>query len=244
MAPHTITLAGNTDSDGFRREARALLAALVAPDEVDWVIDAGAAAQRFSRPAGPAGSRAATSAGITHPLVPRSFMSMCETVILHNAPLRFGLLYRLLWRLVHEPGLLHDPRDRDRVQALHMAQAVRRDMRKMKTLVHFSVVDDTPGTQALYLAWFDPDHHVVEAVAPFFARRFAQLRWAILTPERSVRWQGQMLEFGPGAPPIAAADRLGRYRDVFGDLAARRQPALNNGRGSAPARSSRPGSAP
>ena len=196
--------------------------------QVDWVIDAGAAAQRFSRPAGPAGSRAATSAGITHPLVPRSFMSMCETVILHNAPLRFGLLYRLLWRLVHEPGLQHDPRDRDRVQALHMAQAVRRDMRKMKTLVHFSVVDDTPGTQALYLAWFDPDHHVVEAVAPFFARRFAQLRWAILTPERSVRWQGQMLEFGPGAPATAASDGLGRYREVFEKQAARHPPAVNS----------------
>jgi DNA polymerase len=244
MAPHTITLAGNIDSDGFRREARSLLAALVAPDQVDWVIDAGAETQRFSRPAGLAATRGAASAGITHPLVPRSFMSMCETVILHNAPLRFGLLYRLLWRLVHEPGLQHDPRDRDRVQALHMAQAVRRDMRKMKTLIHFSVVADAPGAQALHLAWFDPDHHVVEAVAPFFARRFAQLRWAILTPERSVRCQGQVLEFGPGVPPNAAADGLERYRNVFETLAARRQPAINSDRGSASARNSRPGSAP
>ena len=244
MAPHTITLAGNIDSDGFRREARSLLAALVAPDDVEWVIDAKAATQCFSRPSGPAAPRATASAGVTHPLVPRSFMSLCETVILHNAPLRFGLLYRLLWRLVHEPGLQYDPRDRDRVQALHMAQAVRRDMRKMKTLIHFDVVDDAPGAEGLYLAWFDPDHHVVEAVAPFFARRFAQLRWAILTPERSVRWQGQMLEFGPGAPPNAAADGLDRYREVFEKLAARRQSAINSDKGSAPARSSRPDSAP
>jgi DNA polymerase len=243
MAPHTVTLAGNIDSDGFRREARALLAALVAPDDVDWVIDPRAATQRFSRPAGLSAPRSA-SAGLTHPLVPRSFMSLCETVILHNAPLRFGLLYRLLWRLVHEPGLQYDPRDRDRVQALHMAQAVRRDMRKMKTLIHFDVVDDTPGAEGLYLAWFDPDHHVVEAVAPFFARRFAQLRWAILTPERSVRWQGQMLEFGPGAPATAASDGLGRYREVFEKLAARHPPAVSSDRGSAPARSSRPDSAP
>jgi hypothetical protein len=42
-------------------------------------------------------------------------------------------------------------------------------------------------------------HHIVAATAPFFARRFAQMRWAILTPERSVRWDGKRLAFGPGA---------------------------------------------
>jgi len=244
MAPHTITLAGNTDSHGFRREARALLAGLVAPDEVNWVIDTQAAAERFSKPTGPAAPRAAASAGITHPLVRRSFMSLCETVILHNAPLRFGLLYRLLWRLVHEPDLQHDPRDADRLRALHMAQAVRRDMQKMKALVHFSVIDEGSGAEALHLAWFDPDHHIVEAVAPFFATRLATLRWAILTPERSVRCEGRLLEFGPGAPQAGAADRLGRYRHVFEAEPGRLQSTIRSDTGSAPAQSSRPDSAP
>lgn len=244
MAQHTVTLAGNTDSHGFRREARALLASLVAPDEVNWVIDTQAAAQRFSKPAGTAAPRAAASVGLAHPLVRRSFMSLCETVILHNAPLRFGLLYRLLWRLVHEPDLQHDPRDADRVRALHMAQAVRRDMQKMKALVHFSVVDEGSGTEALHLAWFDPDHHIVEAVAPFFASRLASLRWAILTPERSVRWQGQLLEFGPGSSQAAAADRLGRYRHVFETDLPHPASTLRSDRGSAPGQSSRPDSAP
>jgi hypothetical protein len=36
------------------------------------------------------------------------------------------------------------------------------------------------------VAWFEPEHYIVEAVAPLFERRFAQMRWAILTPERSV----------------------------------------------------------
>lgn len=244
MAPHTVTLTANTDSHGFRREAGALLASLVAPDEVNWVIDASAAAERFSQPAGPGTPRASASAGITHPLVRRSFMSLCETVILHNAPTRFGLLYRLLWRLVHEPDLQHEPRDADRVRALHMAQAVRRDMQKMKTLLHFHAIDEGPGTEALHLAWFDPDHHIVEAVAPFFASRLAHLRWAILTPERSVRWDGHLLEFGPGTPQSAAIDRLGRYRHVFETEPARPPSTLRNDRGSAPGRSSRPDSAP
>jgi DNA polymerase len=46
------------------------------------------------------------------------------------------------------------------------------------------------GAGHRHVAWFEPEHHVVEAVAPFFARRFAQMRWSILTPERSVRWDG------------------------------------------------------
>ena len=39
------------------------------------------------------------------------------------------------------------------------------------------------------------------------------MRWAILTPERSVRWDGAQLVFGPGArreqaPPADAGDSL------------------------------------
>ncbi|WP_043820802.1 DUF4130 domain-containing protein, partial [Rubrivivax gelatinosus] len=48
-------------------------------------------------------------------------------------------------------------------------------------------------------AWYEPAHHVVDAVAPFFARRFATLRWSLLTPRRSARWDGERLAFGPGA---------------------------------------------
>ncbi len=43
----------------------------------------------------------------------------------HRDQDRFALLYRLLWRLVHEPGLRHDPADPDMVRAHHMAHAVR-----------------------------------------------------------------------------------------------------------------------
>jgi probable DNA metabolism protein len=239
MALHTITLAGETDSSGFRAAARSLLSALVAPDEVSWVIERKPTTDhRFSSAGDAAAARACAPAGITHPLVPRSFMSLCETVILHSAPQRFGLLYRLLWRLIHEPGLQRNPLDADRVQALHMAQAVRRDIQKMKALIHFSVFNEAPGSEALHLAWFDPDHHIVEAVAPFFVRRLAPLRWAILTPELSVRWDGHLLEFGPGTPRAATLDG---YRGIFGAPPART--AFRNGRDSEAARSSRPDSA-
>ncbi|MDM0014237.1 DUF4130 domain-containing protein [Variovorax sp. J22P168] len=232
MSQHIVTLDGETDSIGFRREARALLAALVAPDEVSWLADARHARQRFSRdPASPAGGQ---RAGTPHPLLPRSFMTLCETVLLHSAPQRFALLYRLLWRLVHEPGLQRNPLDADRLQALHLAQAVRRDMQKMKNLAQFDTVDGSAADEdAFQLAWFDPEHHIVEAMAPFFLRRLSPMHWALLTPERSVRWDGQLLEFGPGVPD---GDGLVGYRAAFGV-------ALRTDRGSAPERSSLPGSA-
>ena len=79
-----------------------------------------------------------------------------------------------------------------------MAQAVRRDMHKMKAFVRFRTIADDAGGAPLHVAWFEPEHHIVEATAPFFARRFTAMRWAILTPERSVRWDGEQLGLRAG----------------------------------------------
>jgi uracil-DNA glycosylase len=226
MLQHTVTLAGETDSIGFRKEARALLAALVAPDAVEWHTGPQSAGELRAK-TGLRPPRRSSAQGATHLLLPRSVITLCETVILHNAPQRFALLYRLLWRLMHEPDLAQNPLDDDRLRVLHMAQAVRRDIQKMKTFLHFRPLSeearDGAAVETLQLAWFEPDHHVLEAVAPHFARRLAPLRWAILTPGRSVRWQQELLEFGPGLPAHdrpgdAAPDAqwLAGYRQVFG----------------------------
>ena len=55
-----------------------------------------------------------------------------------------------------------------------MAQAVRRDMHKMKAFVRFRDDRRRRRRTPLHVAWFEPEHHIVEATAPFFARRFAQ----------------------------------------------------------------------
>ncbi|RYF33557.1 MAG: DUF4130 domain-containing protein [Comamonadaceae bacterium] len=209
---HSITLASETDWPGFRAHARALLAALVPPDAVQWHTPASSAADLFAESDEPAAHAHPAHAAINL-IVPSSFVTLCETVILHNDPARFGLLYRLLWRLVHEPTLRHDPLDADRVEAHHMAQAVRRDLHKMKAFVRFRTLERDEGQPPLHVAWFEPDHYIVEAAAPFFMRRFTQMEWAILTPERSVHWDGEHLQFGPGgnrrdAPPPDAGEAL------------------------------------
>ena len=145
-----IALNGPVDLENFRRVARELLCAQVPPEQVSWHSDADATQDLF------ASSRAATVDAIIHTpslpdaapaiRVPPEFASLCASVILHRDPNRLGLLYRLLWRLRFEPGLRHDPLDADWLQAQRMAQAVRRDMHKMKAFVRFREVAE-PGEE-------------------------------------------------------------------------------------------------
>lgn len=186
----TELLAHEADAAGFRAAARRLVAAGVPPDGVAWTVrarDAGLFDDDDAAP--PAAARREVR-------VPASFVELCEHAALHRDPQRFHLLYRLLWRLQREPALRHDPLDDDWQQAARWAQAVRRDIHKMHAFVRFRPVGEAGGW---HVAWFEPLHHTLEAGAPFFMRRFANLRWAILTPERSARWDGERLDFGPGA---------------------------------------------
>ncbi|MCD6078928.1 MAG: uracil-DNA glycosylase protein-like protein, partial [Ramlibacter sp.] len=190
-----VRLSNETDLAGFRREARALLARRVPPQEVHW--SAGPYHDDlFAGDDAPAGEPA-PDGGIT---VPPAFLELCHTVVLHSEPQRFALLYRLLWRLVHEPALRHDPLDPDMLQAREMAKAVQRDIHKMHAFVRFRQVQDGENAlDPLHVAWFEPDHHIVEANAPWFRRRFANMRWAILTPQRCVEWDCKELHFRAGA---------------------------------------------
>jgi len=217
-------LASETDLAGFREEARSLLAHQVPPDAVHWETPQAQNSDFFMDPAeGPERVRGMPKAASA--IVPASFLRLCEMVVLHHDPGRFALLYRLLWRLVHEPGLRNNPADSDMLHAHQMGQAVRRDLHKMKGFVQFRTVRDI-AAQPLMLAWHEPTHHIVEAAAPWFAKRLPQSRWVIFTPERSVEFDGRKLHFGPGlpraaTPPAGASDAhwLAAYHSVFGERA-------------------------
>jgi probable DNA metabolism protein len=215
MSQVRIALEGEIDWDGFRAAARRLITQGVPPEDASW--STGTEADLFDAPP------AAVLAGTTEAsaTVPAAFVDLCERVRLHRDPSRFSLMYRLLWRLQHEPALRHDPLDADRLRAQAMARAVQRDVHKMRAFVRFRPVSDGQA-EPLHVAWFEPEHHIVEANAPFFMRRFTHMRWAILTPRRSVRWDGRSLTFGPGAvrddaplPDAGEALWLTYYRHIF-----------------------------
>ena len=130
--------------------------------------------------------------------VPRAFVDLSETAIRHRDPERFALLYRVLWRLTRgEPALMRVATDPDVARLEAMAKAVRRDAHKMHAFVRFRRIETADGPR--YVSWFEPEHHILEAEAGFFVRRFASMRWSILTPRASAHWDGEALAIGPGA---------------------------------------------
>jgi probable DNA metabolism protein len=145
--------------------------------------------------------------------VPKRFLALASLVACHRDAGRWGALYRVLWRLTlgGEPRLLEVSVDGDVLRLTGMAKAVRREVHKMHAFVRFRAVGAAPDgagappADAEYVAWFEPEHHVVERAAAFFARRFPNTRWAILTPRGCARWDGRALAFGPGVERAAAA---------------------------------------
>jgi probable DNA metabolism protein len=215
-------LASETDLVGFREEARALLSQQVPPEAVHWQTARAQNSELFADAVSLADNRPRGVPKAASAIVPASFLRLCEVVVLHNEPERFALLYRLLWRLVHEPGLRSNPIDPDMLHAHQMGQAVRRDLHKMKAFLRFRPIDDGQAG-SLHVAWFEPAHHIVESVAPWFARRSPHMRWAIFTPERSVECDGRQLHFASGVgraeapgPEAAEQEWLDCYRRVFG----------------------------
>ena len=94
-------------------------------------------------------------------------------VACHRDPKRWALLYRLLWRLTHgEPRLLEIVVDPDVNDLMRMDKGVRHDVHKMRAFVRFRAIEHDGATW--HVAWFEPEHHIVELNAPFFRDRFRQ----------------------------------------------------------------------
>ena len=198
---HLVTLDSETYFDGWRIAARALALKSVPPGEVGWAVrdptgDLPPATSSF--PDAPEGSFS----------VPATFVDLARTIIAHRAPHRFALLYRLLWRLRSHHDLLDNTDDPDVAQAEAMADAVRRDKQRMLETLRFREIGRERTSR--YVACFKPEHHILEAIAPVFARRYADMPWSILTPEISAHFDGSLISFtsGLGSAEMPSDDRL------------------------------------
>jgi uracil-DNA glycosylase len=190
----------------WRRIARELLARRASPPEVRWLAEDPRGDLFAERPVDFAAGLSARASGTRLPglIVPREFVELASLVACHCDPARWDLLYRALWRITRgERRLLSLGADETASRLLAMEDAVRRDIRRTKTLVRFQkhAIDGREH----YLAWHRPDHPVLNLVAPFFRRRFRSLRWTLMTPDGCVSWDGATLRRGPGvswsAPP-------------------------------------------
>ena len=180
------------DFDAWREAARKAVMTRISPDRVSW-SELGQCSDLFATNA----VLPNPPAGVPRPHVPRAFLELAQKAVLHSDLQRCALLYRLLWRLQSNRRLIEDAADPE-VRRLHdLARAVRRDIHKMRAFVRFREVADGQGN--CFVAWFEPEHHILRANAAFFVNRFTTMRWSILTPRGALHWDGEALREGPPA---------------------------------------------
>ena len=217
MTPHRITLRDGADLDGFRRATRALVANEFPPEAVSW--------STLDEPGlfGPLPERGAERRDSGDrvrgaPLsLPRAVHEWIAEVVPHRDPERYALLYALIWRVLHgERDLLEIASDPLVHRLWRMRKGVRRDIHKMHAFLRFRRLETETGER--FVAWFEPEHFILGAAAPFFVERFGALCWSILTPVGSVHWDRKILTFGPpgtrGDAPDADAFEAG-WQDYY-----------------------------
>lgn len=183
------------DFDIWREVARRAVMAAVSPERIVWTEPGGEGGDLFASQGQPLPP---PPAGAASPQVSRAYLQLAQKAVLHRDPRRFALLYGLLWRLQRNPRLMEDAADPE-VRRLHdLARSVRRDIHKMRAFVRFREIVE-PDRGERYVAWFEPEHHILRANAAFFVNRFTTMRWSILTPEGSLHWDGETLQEGPPA---------------------------------------------
>ena len=165
----------------WRDKARRLLVAGVRPEHADWH------GGLLNEPPPP-------STGAPTPRVPAALVDLLERAACHRDGDKDGLLYRLLWRIVHEErGLLDDAADDDVMRVTRLARNVDRASHKMKAFVRFRELLTAEGVR--YVARFAPEHDVLMRTAPFFVERFGTMDWTIATPDGIAHWDRSALAF-------------------------------------------------
>jgi probable DNA metabolism protein len=174
-----VSLKPGADLDGFRAALCRLIAEDVPPQDVVWDDRPGLFAAEAQDHATPVA-------------LPRAVAALVELIVCHRDGERYALLHQLVWRIRHgEPALLQIASD-PLVHRLHrMEKSLRRDLHKMHAFVRFREAPD-----GRFVAWFEPDHFIVEATAQFFVDRFRGMCWSILTPVGSLHWDKARLTVG------------------------------------------------
>jgi probable DNA metabolism protein len=199
-----------SDWDGFAAQ----LPTLLASGDAAWTHDVGVQSTLFGSPGEPV-------AGVWAP--PAGWDELGRRVAMHADDTRYARLLAFARRLQREPGLWADVLDPERRRLQSLARQVDREIHKMHAFVRFrEVADEHAASGRRHVAWFEPAHHILRAVAPFFVNRFAQHPWAILTPRGCLHWDGHRLTgAGPACrdevPPEDAGEALWLtyYRSVF-----------------------------
>jgi probable DNA metabolism protein len=196
-----VVLKNETDWEGWRMAARALVLSGVAPETLSWSV-------------GGEPTRLPDASGSFH--VPRALVSLASLAIQARDPDRFGLLYSLVWRANAGEKLLEDDTDPDLALARRLALAVRADAHRMRTNMRFLAVPE--DGEKRFLAWFEPAHFVLPANAQLIVRRFPDLALSIVTPDGAAHWDRSSLLFGSGPRHVEDDEALQAWWEAHREM--------------------------
>ncbi|MDX1951540.1 MAG: TIGR03915 family putative DNA repair protein [Verrucomicrobiota bacterium] len=136
--------------------------------------------------------------------VPKEFKPLAEAVACHVDTAKWQLLYMLLWRLNHgEPKLLEISSDPVVRRAHELQKQVGRSIHKMTAFVRFREFQREGDEKSHFFAWYEPEHFILNRVAPFFRDRFYSMNWSILTPIGCIHWNLKDLSWSePVSKPL------------------------------------------
>lgn len=209
---HSAVIPKIGSAEAWRNTARDFLSAGVPPHQIVWG-DGTAPNDLFAQ-----SMELTPTARIT---VPRSFVTMANTVVWHSDPQRFARLYAYLWRLKDAPHLMSDRGDADLSRLRLMEKNVRRCQHKMKAFVRFREISHPDAARRSFAAWFEPTYNTVEPTADFFVRRFGDMDWRIITPDVTAIFENRKLSFAEGQEkptlPDDASEQLWitYFRNIF-----------------------------
>jgi DNA polymerase len=171
----------------WRAAARPLLAAHISPAEIVWGDSRTPLVFSDSST-----EDAPDVTGDVPVTISRQLMKLLEEIAVYRDVGRWELMYRLAWRSISNRALLEDRADPDVSRAHMMEKAVHRDVHKMHAFVRFRETEADDGEKR-YVAWFEPAHEILQMAAPFFQRRFPNMKWMIATPDGAAVWDGAQL---------------------------------------------------
>ncbi|WP_225198729.1 UdgX family uracil-DNA binding protein [Gluconobacter oxydans] len=202
MIRYVLTLEDSADFEPWRDMARAALQRAIPPEALDWRIRGGETDLFGQITDNGDGLEALTALPVVKTVTLRaSCIALLRDMLCHSDPGRFALAYRIAWRVQENPHLLDVPTDADIAKARIMVRQNREDCHKMASFLRFweDPVQRGEGQDGRrrFLAWFEPQHHILERIAPFFSKRFTDMDWMILTPRGSIRWGGKEVVYSP-----------------------------------------------
>ena len=226
----TIVIESLPGFEEWRRQARECLLQKIPPSDLKWQNKQGVQVDMFEAEQA---HNSAPALNIKFLKIPKMFLSLAETAACHNDPVKYDLLYRILWRQIFEnKKLLKLSTDNDVLILNEMVKAVRRDAYKITAFLRFREVRHE--NEEYFIAWYEPEHYTLERVLPFFQTRFRNMRWSILTPYRAAHWdkESMICEDNPDPNRYPKSDEvekywLGYYASIFNPARPKKSAMLN-----------------